>query len=100
VRNPQGCPFDMRETAALVAGCALVITVDTMIAHLAGALGKPVWLLLKHAPDWRWAPETGRSEWYPTARLYAQPTPGDWAPVIAQVAQDLELAFPEPESTR
>ena len=100
VRNPQGCPFDMRETAALVAGCALVITVDTMIAHLAGALGKPVWLLLKHAPDWRWAPETGRSEWYPTARLYAQPSPGDWAPVIAQVAQDLELAFPEPESTR
>ncbi len=101
VLNPEGCPFDMTETAALVAGCALVITVDTMIAHLAGALGKPVWLLLKHAPDWRWAPETGRSEWYPSARLYAQPVPGDWATVAAHVARDLELAFPnQPEFAR
>jgi hypothetical protein len=90
VRNPEGCPFDMAETAALVAGCALVITVDTMIAHLAGALGRPVWLLLKHEPDWRWAPDTGRSEWYPTARLYAQPSPGDWRAVVARVARDLE----------
>jgi hypothetical protein len=101
VLNPEGCPFDMAETAALVAGCALVITVDTMIAHLAGALGKPVWLLLKHAPDWRWAPETGRSEWYPSARLYAQPAPGDWGSVVRRVAHDLDLAFPrELEPTR
>jgi hypothetical protein len=94
VRNPEGCPFDIAETAALVAGCALVITVDTMIAHLAGALGRPVWLLLKHAPDWRWSPETGRSEWYPSARLYAQPRPGDWNGVVAQVARDLEHEYP------
>jgi hypothetical protein len=94
VLNPDGCPFDMAETVALVAGCALVITVDTMIAHLAGALGKPVWLMLKHAPDWRWAPETGGSEWYPSARLYAQPAPGDWASVVDRVAHDLDLAFP------
>lgn len=101
VLNPAGCPFDMAETAAMVAGCALVITVDTMIAHLAGALGKPVWLLLKHAPDWRWAPESGRSEWYPAARLYAQPAPDDWASVAARVARDLELAFPlQPEFAR
>jgi Glycosyltransferase family 9 (heptosyltransferase) len=101
VLNPEGCPFDMVETAALVAGCALVITVDTMIAHLAGALGKPVWLLLKHAPDWRWAPETGRSEWYPSARLYAQPAPGDWATVAAQATRDLERIFPhQPEFAR
>lgn len=93
VRNPQGCPFDMAETAALVAGCSLIITVDTMIAHLAGALGRPVWLLLKHAPDWRWAPETGRSEWYPTARLYAQPSPGDWSGAIAALSRDLDLHF-------
>ncbi|MBB4860181.1 hypothetical protein HNO88_003522 [Novosphingobium chloroacetimidivorans] len=101
VRNPQGCSFDMAETAALVAGCALIITVDTMIAHLAGALGKPVWLLLKHAPDWRWAPETGRSEWYPSARLYAQPAPGDWAGAVAALAHDLDLTFPlQPEFAR
>jgi hypothetical protein len=101
VRNPQGCPFDVAETAALVAGCALVITVDTMIAHLAGALGRPFWLLLKHEPDWRWTPETGRSEWYPQARLYAQPSPGDWASVVTEVARDLQhhLSF-EPEFAR
>lgn len=99
--NPNGCPFDMAETAALVAGCALVITVDTMIAHLAGALGKPVWLLLKHEPDWRWAPETGRSEWYPSARLYAQPRPGDWEAVVARVTADLQHSFPrQPEFAR
>jgi hypothetical protein len=97
VRNPEGCPFDMTETAALVAGCALVITVDTMIAHLAGALGRPVWLLLKHEPDWRWAPETGRSEWYPTARLYAQPQPGDWTSVVEAVTRDLSSQLPLPE---
>jgi hypothetical protein len=98
VRNPDGCPFDMAQTAALVAGCALVITVDTMIAHLAGALGRPVWLLLKHEPDWRWAPETGRSEWYPSARLYAQPRRGDWLTVANQVARDLDRIHPTSRS--
>jgi hypothetical protein len=101
VINPNGCPFDITQTAALVAGCALVITVDTMIAHLAGALGRPVWLMLKHEPDWRWAPATGRSEWYPTARLYAQAAPGDWPSVIEQVAHDLEpFLSPKPEFVR
>ena len=96
VRNPEGCPFDMAETAALVAGCALVVTVDTMIAHLAGALGRPVWLLLKQEPDWRWSPETGRSDWYRSARLYAQSAPGDWAGVVERVAHDLAHHFPQP----
>jgi hypothetical protein len=94
VRNPQGCPFDMVETAELVAGCALIITVDTMIAHLAGALGKPVWLVLKHEPDWRWAPASSGSEWYPAARIYAQPSPGDWPGAVARLARDLDAAFP------
>jgi ADP-heptose:LPS heptosyltransferase len=71
-----------------------VITVDTMISHLAGALGKPTWLLLKHEPDWRWAPETGGSEWYPSMRLYAQPSPGDWTEVIGRVSRDLDRVFP------
>lgn len=89
VRNPQGCPFDMAETAALVAGADLVITVDTMIAHLAGALGKPTWLLLKAEPDWRWSPDARRSAWYATMRLYAQPRAGDWRAVLADVERDL-----------
>lgn len=89
VLNQQGCAFDLAVTASLVASVDLVITVDTMIAHLAGALGKPTWLLLKHEPDWRWAPHTGRSDWYPAMRLFAQPHPGAWAPVVQQVAREL-----------
>ena len=88
VLNPEGCPFDMVATARLVAGCALVVTVDTMIAHLAGALGRPTWLLLKADPDWRWS--RGRETcWYPTMRLYHQPAFGDWPAVIAEVERDL-----------
>lgn len=87
--NPQGCPLDMMTTAALVAGTELVITVDTMVAHLAGAMGKPTWLLLKAEPDWRWPPGQTSTHWYPTMRLYAQPSPGDWPAVMAQVECDL-----------
>jgi hypothetical protein len=89
VLNPDGCPFDIEATAALVAGAALVITVDTMIAHLAGAMGKPVWLLLKAEPDWRWAPDRAGSDWYPTLRQFVQPAPGDWASVLARVEREL-----------
>lgn len=89
VLNPEGCPFDIAATAMLVAGVDLVVTVDTFIAHLAGAMGKPVWLLLKHEPDWRWSPSSRRSDWYPTMRLYSQPAPGDWDTVLAEVARDL-----------
>jgi hypothetical protein len=95
VRNPTGCPFDIAQTAALIAGAALVITVDTMVAHLAGAMNRPTWLLLKHEPDWRWAPASGRSEWYPSMRLYAQPTPGDWTSVVAAVRRDLADLMPQ-----
>jgi len=100
VRNPQGCAFDMAETVALVAGADLVITVDTMIAHLAGALGKPTWLLLKADPDWRWPTHTRRSAWYPTMRLYAQPRPGDWHAALADVEHDLvALSLPALEDS-
>jgi hypothetical protein len=95
VANPQGCPFGIMETAALIAGASLVITVDTMVAHLSGALGRPTWLLLKHEPDWRWTPQLGRSEWYPSMRLYAQPSPGDWAGVVAAVKHDLDRLMPQ-----
>jgi hypothetical protein len=89
VANPAGCTMDMMETAALVASTALVISVDAMIAHLAGALGRPTWLLLKADPDWRWS--LGRTTpWYPSMRLYRQPRAGDWTSVIAEVEADLD----------
>ena len=87
--NPGGCPPDMPATAALVSGVDLVITVDTMIAHLAGALGRPTLLLLKAEPDWRWSPKRRDSAWYPSMRLYTQPTAGDWFSVIAAITDDL-----------
>jgi Flp pilus assembly protein TadD len=87
---------DFGETAALIAALDLVISVDTSVAHLAGALGKPVWLLLPHAPDWRWMLERDTSPWYPTARLYRQPAAGDWDSVLARVGTDLALASAGP----
>jgi hypothetical protein len=92
--NPQGCPFDIGATAALVAAADLVVTVDTMIAHLSGALGKPTWLLLKAEPDWRWSPRAHTSPWYGSMRLYAQPSPGDWGAVVARVEHDLSMRSP------
>lgn len=89
VLNPAGCPYDMKATAALVAAASLIITVDTMIAHLAGAMGKPVWLLLQSDPDWRWPDEGRRTPLYPSMRIYAQPRAGDWETVLAEVLRDL-----------
>ncbi|MBY9061505.1 hypothetical protein K7957_00975 [Sphingomonas yunnanensis] len=99
VINPDGCPFDLAATAALVAGCAAVVTVDTMVAHLAGALGRPTWLLLKHQPDWRWDPSRHDSDWYPTLHLRAQSRAGDWAPVVATVARELDAFFDDQGET-
>jgi hypothetical protein len=96
VLNSAGCPFDMEATAALVAACDLVITVDTMIAHLAGAMGRPTWLLLKAQPDWRWPTHGHQTPWYPTLHLYHQPRAHDWATVIAQVARDLDAFVSTP----
>lgn len=89
VLNPAGCPYDMRATAALVVGADLIITVDTMIAHLAGALAKPVWLLLKSDPDWRWPTGECWTPLYPSMRIYAQPSAGDWEAVLVKVLRDL-----------
>ncbi len=77
------------ETAAMIAGLDLVITSDTAIAHLAGALGRPCWLALHHAPDWRWLLERDDSPWYPSLRLFRQDSPGDWAGVIRRMAAAL-----------
>lgn len=73
------------ETAAILKHLDLIITVDTSLAHLAGALGKPVWTLLPHAPDWRWLLGREDTPWYPTMRLFRQQTAGDWKGVIETV---------------
>jgi tetratricopeptide (TPR) repeat protein len=80
---------DFTDTAALVDEMDVVISVDTSVAHLAGAMGNPVWILLPYFPDWRWLLERQDSPWYPTARLFRQSEPGDWTSVIAQVAEAL-----------
>jgi hypothetical protein len=81
---------DYQETAALIAALDLVITVDTSVAHMAGALGKPVWILLPHAPDWRWLLGRTDSPWYRSARLFRQPAAGDWGSVLAQIVDEMK----------
>ena len=80
---------DFADTAAVIANLDLVISTCTSIAHLAGALGRPLWTMLAHAPDWRWALDAETSRWYPTARLFRQPSPGDWAGMVETVRQAL-----------
>lgn len=76
-------------SAAWIEALDLVITVDTMAAHLAGALAAPVWTLLRSDPDWRWMAERPDSPWYPTMRLFRQTRPGDWSEPVEQVAYEL-----------
>jgi hypothetical protein len=82
---------DFRDTAEIVAGLALVVTVDTSVAHLAGSLGVPVWILLPaKGVDWRWMRERDDSPWYPTARLFRQALEGDWQDVLQRVVSALD----------
>jgi hypothetical protein len=82
---------DLAETAALLAELDLIVCVDTAVAHLAGALGRPTWLLLPHVPDWRWGLTGETTPWYPTMRIFRQPEAGDWEGAIAQVAEALRV---------
>jgi tetratricopeptide (TPR) repeat protein len=82
---------DFGDTAALIEAMDLVISIDTAVAHLAGALAKPVWIMLPFNPDWRWFLGRDDSPWYPTARLFRQPVPGDWHGVGRSVAASLHL---------
>lgn len=87
------------DTAALIANLDLVVAVDTSVAHLVGAMGKPLWLLLPFNPDWRWLMRRTDSPWYPTARLFRQTRPGDWARVVTRVARTLrQHPFPLPDT--
>jgi tetratricopeptide (TPR) repeat protein len=85
---------DFADTAALIDALDGVITVDTSVAHLAGAVGRPVWILLPRAPDWRWLLERDDSPWYPGARLFRQARPGDWPAVIERVGNALLAMMP------
>jgi tetratricopeptide (TPR) repeat protein len=80
---------DLADTAAIVANLGLVISIDTSVAHLAGAMSKPVWILLQKSPDWRWLLDREDSPWYPTARLFRQSTLGNWQDVVARVDGEL-----------
>jgi cytochrome c-type biogenesis protein CcmH/NrfG len=85
---------DFDDTAALIANLDLVIAVDTAVAHLAGALGKPVWLLSRYDACWRWLANRTSTPWYPSMRIYRQDDPGDWTGVIGRIARDLRHAPP------
>jgi Glycosyltransferase family 9 (heptosyltransferase) len=85
---------DYAETAALIAGLDLVLTVDTSVAHVAGALGVPCWVMLPFAPDWRWMLGRDDTPWYATLRLFRQPAPGAWDAVIDAVAVALDRHDP------
>jgi ADP-heptose:LPS heptosyltransferase len=83
------------DTAAVMANLDLVISADTAVAHLAGALGVPVWLALPVAPDWRWSLKREDSGWYPSMRLFRQSRYGHWRDVFEQMAKELNLAADE-----
>jgi tetratricopeptide (TPR) repeat protein len=85
---------DLDGTAAMIAELDLVLSVDTSIAHLAGALARPAWVMLPFAPDWRWQLGRDDSPWYPTLRLFRQPRPNDWAAVVGNVSAQLISALP------
>ena len=90
VEDVGGALADFSDTAAVLALCDLVISADTAPAHLAGALGRPLWVLVPFAPDWRWTLDGETTPWYPTARLFRQTSLGDWDGVMARVADALK----------
>jgi len=80
---------DFADTAAIIANMDLVISVDTAVAHLAGAMGRPTWMLVPHVPEWRWLLDRPDTPWYPTMRLIRQRAPGDWHELMNRVIEDL-----------
>jgi hypothetical protein len=91
---------DYGDTMAIVDALDLIVTVDTSVGHLAGAMGKPVWIMLPYAPDWRWLLERSDSPWYPTVRLFRQSASRDWQPVMAAIAEELSGLNPPARKKR
>src|SRR5205823_554218 len=85
---------DFADTAALIELLDLVITIDTSVAHLAGAMNKPVWILLPFNSDFRWLLDRDDSPWYPSAKLFRQPAMGDWDSVLTRVQRELARVIP------
>ncbi|MBC7801612.1 MAG: hypothetical protein H7Z10_13400, partial [Gemmatimonadaceae bacterium] len=92
-----GASMDILDTARQIATVDVVVTIDTMVAHLAGALGRPTWLLLQRDADWRWMTGRRDSPWYGSCRLYRQARAGCWADPVAQVVRDLSALAREPQ---
>jgi ADP-heptose:LPS heptosyltransferase len=90
VRDHSSSLADFMDTAAIASEMDLVIAVDTSLAHLAGALAVPVWLMLPWAADWRWMLERSDNPWYPTMRIFRQQKHGDWRSVLAEIACELD----------
>ena len=84
---------DFADTAAVMSLMDLIITTDTSVAHLAGALARPVWVMLQFNPDWRWLLDREDSPWYPTMRLFRQPSRGDWDSVVQRVTEELPARY-------
>ena len=90
--------WDFVENAAIMMNCDLIITVDTAVAHLAGGLGQPTWLLLQKVPEWRWGMEGSNTFWYPSMRLFRQRERGNWSEVMDRVASALQIVFSHMDS--
>jgi len=91
LQDAADCRTGVMNLAKTIAELDLVITVDTLAAHLAGAMGRPAWVLLGYAADWRWMTKREDSPWYPSLRLFRQPLPGDWESVIVRITEELRL---------
>ena len=96
VVDPTAELHDFADTASLIAALDLVISVDTAVVHLAGALGKRVWTLLPYSPDWRWLLGRDDSPWYPTARLFRQSSAGAWGKLLGRVKDALAALASSP----
>jgi len=90
IRDHSAALADFADTAALLSLMDLVISIDSAVAHLAGALARPIWLLLPFSAEWRWLTVRADSPWYPTMRLFRQPAPGDWDGVLGAVMHALD----------
>jgi Glycosyltransferase family 9 (heptosyltransferase) len=95
IHDPMGAVQDFADTAAIIANLDAVISIDTAVAHLAAAMGKPVFLLDRYDNCWRWLHGRGDSPWYPTLMIFRQAEPGDWLGPVTEAAQTLEEFFPE-----